>query len=157
MNKFILFLKLNSVLTRFKHNLKKSIWHSDDNVNFYLEKNQNNESALMHAFRWINTPEGEDYWLNIDDKWDEFFIEKYKPNLFHFLVYHNLYQKWARNVKTTRNKDPKKIIETYNYTKVGLEDSFWWKNTPEGWDYWNEWDEKYKEYMDDPFDEQNLN
>lgn len=63
--KFIAFLKKNNCHEQF---VKGLMW---DNIDQLFAQNQP-ESYISAAFLWEETPEGLDFWLELDKKWLKF-------------------------------------------------------------------------------------
>lgn len=67
---FMAKLKQLKIKTRFMNNVMNPQWIDSDHE-IYLQKcikASNWIWFLSHAFQWINTPEGDDFWSNIQDK-----------------------------------------------------------------------------------------
>lgn len=70
---FINFLKDNDAYSKFTSNLK--LRNNGDFNNFIKSNKTNPVSWISLAFTWINTPEGEDFWLILNNNWQRFVIQ----------------------------------------------------------------------------------
>lgn len=62
--KFINFLKVNKAHEKFIKNLRNSRYSSIDEF-----EDEEYDDWILNAFRWDKTPEGEEYWQELDDMW----------------------------------------------------------------------------------------
>ena len=60
---FIKFLKKHGALRKFKYNLKVS--REDYDINDHI-------GNIGGGFTWSDTPEGQDYWSNLNTLWSEY-------------------------------------------------------------------------------------
>lgn len=67
------YLKKNKILSKFKRNLSKYPISCSDIYNyigfFYLTK-KNLEYFFIYSFNWKSSPEGDDYWYDINRNFD---------------------------------------------------------------------------------------
>ena len=70
--KFIQFLKDNGALEKFEANLKTERINPYDDINEYIDDILNHLSPMsLISGGFIDSPEGYNYWDNIDIKWQE--------------------------------------------------------------------------------------
>ena len=65
------------------------------------------------------------------------------PELLKFLKKKGAYEEFMMNYNGGDGIDWRKELDI-NYV-IKIDDAFFWDNTPQGWDYWNNLDNEYKE------------
>jgi len=77
---FVIFLKDNNALKQFKENLLTQRKREFKNLTNYLDiltldrfntliEEETLYELINHAFHWASTPQGHDYWSELDEKW----------------------------------------------------------------------------------------
>lgn len=64
---FIDFLKENNCLDQYKNNVKS--FHVNDLIFFRNIFNQDPKGYVTSPFLWVGSPEGPDFWKDINQKW----------------------------------------------------------------------------------------
>lgn len=62
------FLINRGLLEKFKYNFDRYSYHSYE---WFIGKYSESTSAIHMAFQWDETPEGEDFWNEVEDEWIE--------------------------------------------------------------------------------------
>jgi hypothetical protein len=52
----------------------------EKNANVELVNNQHIMEAIKYAFVWADTPHGHNFWLNLNDRWEEYLKNQAKVN-----------------------------------------------------------------------------
>jgi len=65
------FLKEKRALTKFRANYRmlRSKRMTKKQANDFIIQNANNSNVIVQAFLWPDTPEGIDYWHQLDEDW----------------------------------------------------------------------------------------
>lgn len=87
---FMKFLKDNHVYIQYRSNIAKLVYDKDFTTNFCYGINDRifhgrrnsfdmatADNLVNHAFGWIYTPEGDQFWRNLHYKWQDFTRKKY--------------------------------------------------------------------------------
>ena len=108
MNKLILFLILEGILTKVKNYIVEHLKYSYPNMSlknrvdaakYVLADLQFDDEAFYNMFPFLSLKEGHEYWENIAEKW-RFFKLNYDPTkeaFYRFLVYHGILMKWVKH------------------------------------------------------------
>lgn len=62
---FLLFLKENNIYNKYKYQLRVR----GNTIDEFLDKCDKPMSFLAESFNWVNTPQGYDFWREINRKW----------------------------------------------------------------------------------------
>ena len=62
---FLYFLKENNIYNKYKYELRVR----GNTIDGFLDKCDKPMSFLAESFNWVNTPQGYDFWREINRKW----------------------------------------------------------------------------------------